>query len=131
MFGPPGIAYVYRSYGVHWCLNFVCCSKQPGCAVLVRSLEPKTGIEQMRRRRGIEDVRRLCGGPGNLTKALGIDRSHDGLPLDSPPFELTFGQQPGPALVIGRRIGLTRALEKPWRFGLKGSRFLSRGFPDS
>jgi DNA-3-methyladenine glycosylase len=130
MFGPPGNAYVYRSYGVHWCLNFVCGSARPGCAVLIRALEPIAGLERMRERRGVEDARRLCSGPGNLTKALGIDGSHDGLPLDSPPFELMLLEGSYPPVVIGRRIGITRAIDMPWRFGLKASRFLSRGFPD-
>jgi DNA-3-methyladenine glycosylase len=125
MFGPPGVAYVYRSYGVHWCLNFVC---ERGSAALIRALEPTCGIERMRTRRGVEDVRRLCRGPGNLAKALGIDGSYDGLRLDAPPFRLKLAQGPRPAILIGPRIGLTRAMDVPWRFGLAGSRFLSRGF---
>src|SRR5262245_34151196 len=130
MFGPPVVAYVYRSYGVHWCLNFVCGSTQRGCAVLIRALEPTIGLAHMRARRGIDDVRRLCSGPGKLTQALGIDGSFDGLKLDSPPFKLSFPEGPRLAIAIGRRIGITRAVELPWRYGLSGSLFLSRRFPN-
>ena len=128
MFGPPGFAYVYRSYGAHWCVNFVCGLGRTGSAVLIRALEPIEGLDLMREQRGIEDIRRLCRGPGNLTKALGIDGTFDGLPLDKPPFRLA----PGKAsldVVAGPRIGITRAETVPWRFGLAGSPFLSRGVP--
>jgi DNA-3-methyladenine glycosylase len=127
MFGPPGVAYVYRSYGVHWCLNFVCGAPQPGSAVLIRALEPTIGIAGMRERRGIDDLRRLCAGPGNLTQALGVDKSHDGLRLDQPPFRLTLPAQPA-RIVVGPRIGISRAVELPWRYGLSGSLYFSRRF---
>ena len=122
MFGPHGHAYVYRSYGLHWCLNFVC---TPGSGVLVRAIEPVAGLAAMAARRGVADPRLLCAGPGRLCQALGVDRSFDGLPLDTPPFVLS----PGNAaldVVSGPRIGLTRGVETPWRFGVRASPFLSR-----
>lgn len=122
MFGPHGHAYVYRSYGLHWCVNFVCTA---GSAVLIRAIEPLAGLETMIARRGLADPRLLCAGPGRLCQALGVDRSFDGLPLDAPPFALV---EAGAAhdVANGPRIGITRAVETPWRFGLHGSRFLSR-----
>jgi DNA-3-methyladenine glycosylase len=127
MFGPPGHAYVYRSYGIHWCLNLVCAAEGRAEAALVRALEPTHGLETMRERRGLEGARSLCSGPGKLCQALGISRVHDGLALDEPPFELV-ARETEPALAVGTRIGITRAVEQRWRYGLAGSPFLSRRF---
>jgi DNA-3-methyladenine glycosylase len=127
MFGPPGHAYVYRSYGIHWCLNLVCAEEGRSEAALVRALEPAAGLDAMRERRGLEAARALCSGPGKLCQALGITRVLDGLPLDEPPFELR-AREVDPPLAVGRRIGITRAVEQPWRYGLAGSPFLSRRF---
>jgi DNA-3-methyladenine glycosylase len=125
MFGPPGHAYVYRSYGIHWCLNLVCAGEGTPEAALVRALQPTDGLDAMRRRRGLDAERLLCAGPGRLCQALGITRAHDGLPLDRPPFELHARPEPV-EVAVGTRIGLTRAAELPWRYGLAGSRYLSR-----
>jgi DNA-3-methyladenine glycosylase len=125
MFGPPGHAYVYRSYGIHWCLNFVCEQEGSASAVLIRALEPHDGNEVMRARRGLDDPRLLCAGPGRLCQALGITREHDGLRLDRPPFEL-LSRGSEPEIAVGPRVGITKAAEQPWRYGLAGSRFLSR-----
>jgi DNA-3-methyladenine glycosylase len=127
MFGPPGHAYVYRSYGIHWCLNLVCAPEGRAEAALVRALVPTRGLAKMRERRGVEAERALCSGPGKLCQALGITRACDGLALDEPPFEL-IARESEPSLVVGRRIGITRAAEQPWRYGLAGSPFLSRRF---
>jgi DNA-3-methyladenine glycosylase len=127
MFGPPGHAYVYRSYGVHWCLNLVCAEEGRAEAALVRALEPTHGLGKMRERRRLEAKRSLCSGPGKLCQALGITRVYDGLPLDEPPFELLAGES-AVSIAIGKRIGITRAIEQPWRYGLEGSPFLSRRF---
>jgi DNA-3-methyladenine glycosylase len=127
MFLAGGHAYVYRSYGIHWCLNLVCEEEGTAAAVLVRALEPTAGLEVMRERRGVEEPRLLCSGPGRLCQALGVTRAHDGLPLDRPPFELR-PRRAEVEVVRGPRIGITRAVELPWRYGLAGSRFLSRRF---
>jgi DNA-3-methyladenine glycosylase len=128
MFGPPGHAYVYRSYGVHWCLNFVCGEEGIADAVLIRALEPLAGLDVMRMRRGLESPRLLCAGPGRLCQALGLSREHDGLPLDQTPFELR-PRRHELDLVAGPRIGISKAAERPWRYGLARSPFLSRPFP--
>jgi len=127
MFLPGGHAYVYRSYGIHWCLNLVCGDEGEASAVLIRALEPTHGLERMRERRGLDDLRLLCAGPGRLCQALGVTRDHDGLPLDRPPFELTPRSRPV-GIVRGPRIGITKAVEQPWRYGLAGSRYLSKPF---
>jgi len=130
MFGPPGHAYVYRSYGVHWCLNFVCRPAGQGAGVLIRALQPTRGLAPMQARRGVEDERLLCSGPGRLGQALGVTHALNGLALDAPPFALIAPARPVPARAIARgpRIGITRAAQRPWRFGLKDSAFLSRKF---
>jgi DNA-3-methyladenine glycosylase len=127
MFGPPGFAYVYRSYGLHWCLNFVCEPKGSASAVLIRAIEPTTGLRIMRRRRGVTDPRLLCSGPGRLCEALAVTEAHYGLALDEPPFEL-FARQGEVDVIAGPRIGITKAADLPWRYGLKGSRYLSKPF---
>jgi len=127
MFGPAGCAYVYRSYGIHWCLNLVCGEEDRAEAALVRALEPTHGLEAMRARRGHQAERALCSGPGKLCQALGVTRVHDGLSLDEPPFELLARESEAP-LAVGPRVGITRAVEQPWRYGLAGSPFLSRRF---
>ena len=125
MFGPAGHAYVYRSYGIHWCFNVVCA---PGSAVLVRALEPTTGLPAMVRRRGLEDVRALCSGPGKLCQALALDQAQNGRPIGQGALRLAIASG-RPAVVTGPRIGISKAVDVPWRFGLCGSRFLSRPFP--
>ena len=125
MFGPPGHAYVYRSYGIHNCLNLVCGPDGHGAAVLVRALEPTQGRERMRERRGVEEPRLLCSGPGRLCEALGVTLVHDGLALDEPPFRL-LARETEPDVVATTRVGITRAVDLPWRYAARGSRFLSR-----
>ena len=127
MFGPPGFSYVYRSYGIHWCVNFVCEKEGEASAVLIRALQPTHGIAAMRRRRGLHDERALCSGPGKLCEALAITIRHSELPLDAPPIAL-HARLSKPEIVVGLRIGITKAVDLPWRYGLKGSRFLSKPF---
>lgn len=129
MFGPPGHAYVYFNYGLHWCLNFVCRESGHGAGVLIRALQPTEGLERMRQRRGLDDERLLCAGPGRVGQALGITKALYGLPLDEPPFALRAPDAAGAIEVIaGPRVGISKAQELPWRFGLAGSRYLSRRF---
>ncbi len=130
MFGPPGYAYVYRSYGIHWCVNFVCEGETSASAVLIRAIEPTDGLPLMRRRRGVGDLRLLCSGPGRVCQALAITAAHNGLALDRSPFDLRTRNR-AVEIVAGGRIGLTKAVDLPWRYGLKGSRFLSRPFRES
>ena len=125
MFGPPAHAYVYRSYGIHWCLNFVCREAGHGAGVLIRALEPVAGLDVMRARRDAQGERALCSGPGKLCQALGVTRAHDGMALAGAPFALLPAEE-GLVVVEGIRIGISKAVDVPWRFGLAGSRFLSR-----
>ncbi len=128
MFGPPGYAYVYRSYGIHWCLNLVCGEESVPQAVLIRALEPTHGLDLQRNRRGVEAVRALCSGPGKLCQALKITREQDGLALDLPPFQLEE-REGVPEIMTGPRIGITRATELSWRYMSAGSPYLSRAAP--
>jgi DNA-3-methyladenine glycosylase len=130
MFGPAGFSYVYRSYGVHWCVNFVCEGQGSASAVLIRAIEPTHGIAAMRRRRGQHDERSLCSGPGKLCEALGISIAQSELPLDRPPIAL-HARTGNVDIVAGVRIGITKAVELPWRYGLKDSKFLSKPFMES
>ena len=125
MFAGPGRAYVYRSYGIHWCINFVCAGAS---AVLIRAIEPSDGIDLMRERRALEDARALCSGPGKLCVALGVDGNLDHRTLDATPFAFTE-RSSLPPIVTGPRIGISKAIDLPWRFGIAGSPFLSRPFP--
>jgi DNA-3-methyladenine glycosylase len=127
MFGPPGRAYVYRSYGIHWCINFVCREEGHGAGVLIRAIEPLQGLDLMRSRRGLDDPRLLCSGPGRVGQALGITRDLNGCRLDRSPFKVMAALEPV-TVVAGPRIGISKAMEVHWRFGLAGSRFLSRPF---
>jgi DNA-3-methyladenine glycosylase len=127
MFGPPGFVYVYRSYGIHWCVNFVCEPEGSASAVLIRALEPTEGLATMRRRRGLKEERLLCSGPGRLCEALGITHAHNGLPLNKPPLVL-LAREDEPEIVAGVRIGITKAADLPWRYGLKNSKFVSKPF---
>jgi DNA-3-methyladenine glycosylase len=128
MFGPPGRAYVYRSYGIHWCLNFVCREQGHGAGVLIRAIEPLAGIDVMCERRGMHDLRLLCAGPGRVGQALGITHDLNGHRLDQRPFEVQAAEREV-EVVTGPRIGISKAADVPWRFGLAGSKFLSRRFP--
>ena len=127
MFGPPGHAYVYRSYGMHWCVNIVCRESGHGAGVLLRALEPLAGMDIMRERRALDDIRLLCAGPGRLAQALAITHALNGHSLDAPPFSLTPASETM-AILTGPRIGISKAIDAPWRFGLSGSRFLSKPF---
>lgn len=128
MFGPPEAIYVYRSYGIHWCFNFVCGEENHGSAVLIRAIEPTAGIDTMKERRNMTDVRLLCAGPGRVCQALGITHRENGLLLSSE--ECLFKARTAPvSIVAGPRIGISKAVDVPWRYGLAGSRFLSRPFP--
>jgi DNA-3-methyladenine glycosylase len=127
MFGPPGYAYVYRSYGIHWCVNFVCEAEDSASAVLIRALMPTKGLPTMRRRRGLEDERLLCAGPGRLCEALAITRAYNGMALDRAPFAL-FARTSPVEIAAGPRVGISKAADLPWRYGLAGSRFLSKPF---
>ncbi len=126
MFGPPAHAYVYRSYGVHWCLNFVC-GETPGSGLLIRALEPTHGLDLMAERRGRAELRGLCSGPGKVCQALAVTREHNAMPLDRAPFMVSPGKARG--VVAGPRIGISKAVDVPWRFGEAGSTFVSRPFP--
>jgi len=128
MFGPPGRAYVSRSYGIHWCINFVCREEGHGAGVLIRAIEPLEGIATMRERRGLHDLRLLCSGPGRVGQALAIVHAMNGHRLDQRPFEVLAAQEPH-ELLVGPRIGISKAADVPWRFGLAGSKFVSRPFP--
>jgi DNA-3-methyladenine glycosylase len=128
MFGPPGHAYVYRSYGIHWCLNLVCEEEGSAAALLIRALEPAHGIEVMEQRRGLGNPRLLCSGPGRLCQALGVTRDDDGLALDEPPFELLPADAPRVVVAVPR-IGISVATDLPWRYCAAGSPYLSRPLP--
>jgi len=125
MFGPPGRAYVYRSYGIHWCLNFVCREEGHGAGVLIRAIEPQHGVQTMRERRGLDDLRLLCSGPGRVGQALGVTRELNGCRLDQAPFEVLAADDVRQVLT-GPRIGISKGVETHWRFAEAGSRFLSR-----
>lgn len=128
MFGPPGLLYVYRSYGIHWCLNFVCREEHHGAGVLIRAIEPQHGVARMIERRGVHELRLLCSGPGRVGQALGIVHAMNGCRLDRAPFRVLAAEGPC-EVVTGPRIGISKAAEVPWRFGLAGSKFVSRPFP--
>jgi len=129
LFGPPGHAYVYLSYGIHSLLNAVAEPEGEAAAVLIRALEPTHGLEAMRERRGERPDLELCSGPGKLTEALGIGLEHNGADLSADPFLLLPPRGTPPDVVTGPRIGITKAVEHPWRFCAAGSRFVSRGLP--
>ena len=128
LFGPAGHAYVYRSYGIHWCLNFVCRESGHAAGVLIRAIEPLTGLARMVARRKLADARLLCSGPGRLCEALGVTGALNGKSLEGPPFRLSWPTG-RPRIVVGPRIGVSKAASTPWRFGLDGSRFVSKPFP--
>jgi DNA-3-methyladenine glycosylase len=128
LFGPPGHAYVYLSYGIHSLLNAVAEPEGDAAAVLIRALEPTHGIELMRARRGAKPDTDLCSGPGKLTEALGIDLSDNEADLTREPFQLTPPAK-RPEIVTGPRIGITKAVDRPWRFCAAGSPYVSRPRP--
>jgi DNA-3-methyladenine glycosylase len=131
LFGPPGIAYVYFSYGIHSLLNAVCDAEESGAAVLIRALQPLEGVEVMRARRGVARDEDLCNGPGKLTQALGIGLELNGTSLIDGPIRIE-PRAPGweaPDIVIGRRIGITKAVDLDWRFCVRGNRYVSRPWP--
>ena len=131
MFGPPAHVYVYRSYGLHWCMNLVCRETGHGAGVLLRALEPTHGLEEMVQRRGLTNPRLLCAGPGRLAQALGVDHSWNSRPVQEPTFALlqASGKEAHAVDVLcGPRIGISKAAETPWRFGEAGSRYLSKPF---
>ncbi|MBY0380732.1 MAG: DNA-3-methyladenine glycosylase [Xanthobacteraceae bacterium] len=130
MFGPPGYLYVYRSYGIHWCMNFVCEKEGSASAILLRAIKPTHGLAAMRRRRGMDDEHALCSGPGKLCEALAVTRDHNGLALDEAPFAF-YARPRKVEVVVGVRIGITKAADLPWRYGLKGSKYLSKPFPNA
>ena len=127
MFGPPGYTYVYLSYGLNWCVNFVCQAAGSAAGVLIRAIEPTHGLAAMRRRRGVAGVTALCSGPGKLCEALAITKALSELPIDMPPIAL-HARSGEADVTTGVRIGLTKAVDLPWRYGLKGSKFLSKRF---
>lgn len=129
LFGPPGRSYVYLSYGIHSLLNFVAEPEGDAAAVLIRAMEPTVGLEQMRERRGTRPDLELCSGPGKLTEALGVGLEHNNLPLDREPFLLLAPDGEPPEVVSGPRIGITKAVERPWRFSAAGSPFVSKPWP--
>jgi DNA-3-methyladenine glycosylase len=142
MFGPPGHLYVYFTYGMHFCVNLVCHEDGDAAAVLLRALEPASGLEAMRRRRGLDDERQLCSGPAKLTQALGIGREHNGLPAHVPPALVVPRPQgraadpatwsaAAPTIVATPRVGIGSAIDRPWRFVDADSRYLSRRLPAS
>ena len=127
MFGPPGYTYVYLSYGLNWCVNFVCQAAGSAAGVLLRAIEPTHGLAAMRRRRGVTDAKALCSGPGKLCEALAITKALSELPIDRSPIAL-HARSGGAEIATGVRIGLTKAVDLPWRYGLKGSKYLSKRF---
>jgi DNA-3-methyladenine glycosylase len=127
MFGPPGYTYVYLSYGLNWCVNFVCQAAGSAAGVLLRAIEPTHGLAAMRRRRGVTDAKALCSGPGKLCEALAITKALSELPIDRSPIAL-HARSGGAEIATGVRIGLTKAVDLPWRYGLKGSKYLSKPF---
>ncbi|MGI8631053.1 MAG: DNA-3-methyladenine glycosylase [Solirubrobacterales bacterium] len=129
LFGEPGDAYVYLSYGIHHLLNIVAEPAGQGAAVLIRALEPTDGLGQMRRRRGLDPARDLCSGPGKLSQALAVDLSLNGQRVDEAPFRVLAGAGEPPAVTTGPRIGITKAAELPWRFCAAASPYISRPRP--